>query len=420
MVMPNKRIGVHMHNLGTVFSFEVIRTLKKKTFWITALSFPIVISAVFAIIFFSNQATEQATLDTQKQEYALAITDDSKVISPAIIEQLGARQVADKAQGIEQVKNGSLDAYFYYPTDVSKQTVEVFAKDVGLFDNSRYQATAEAILVQSTAANVDAKTIAVLQDGVNFQSTTFKDGAEFNGFAQLIAPGIFLVLFYILITMFGSQMLVSTTEEKENRVIEMILTTIKARTLIVGKIFSLIVLALIQIVIILIPIVLVYLFFGSLLSLPNIDLTNIPLDPVRISISAVIFALSFLLFTGLLVAVGAAVPTAKEAGGFFGVIIMLIFGPLYAVTLFISAPQSTLVTFLSFFPLTAPVPLMLRNAIGNLSLSEAFLAIGILAVSAIVVMAVAIRLFRYGALEYSKRLSFGTIIGAKKKRTPRN
>jgi ABC-2 type transport system permease protein len=406
-----------MHNLGTVISFEVIRTLKKKTFWITAFSFPIVITVVFAIIFFSNQATEQASLDTKNQKFSLAITDDSKLVDPEFVSQLNARTITDKQQGIDQVKKGTIDAYFYYPSDVSTQKVEVYAKDVGLFDNNRYRGTAEAILTQSIAKKVDLQTTTILKNAVQFSSVTYKDGAEYDGFKQLIAPGLFLVLFYILIAMFGNQMLTSTTEEKENRVIEMILTTIKAKTLIIGKIVSLIILATIQIIAILIPILIIYQQFGSQLTLPDIDLTNIPIDPVRITIGAVIFALSFLLFTGLLVAIGAAVPTAKEASGFFGVVMMFVFGPLYAFTLFISAPQSSIVTFLSFFPFTAPIPLMLRNAVGNLSIPEALIGIGILGVSAIITLAVAIRLFHYGALEYSKRLSLKSLF-MNKKNTP--
>lgn len=407
-----------MHNLKTVFVFEVVRTLKKKTFWITAFSFPVVITLVFAVIFFSNQATEQASLDTKNQKFTLAVSDDAKIINPELLTQLQTRSVSSKSEGIAQVKSGTLDAYFYYPADISSQKVEVYAKDVGLFDNNRYQGTAEALMMQSAVADVSPQILTVLQNKVNYSSVTYKNGAEYDSFKQLIAPGLFLVLFYILIAMFGSQMLTSTTEEKENRVIEMILTTIKAKTLIIGKILSLIVLSLIQIIAILIPILLIYLQFGSQLSLPNIDLTNIPLDPLRIIIGAAIFASSFMLFTGLLVAIGAAMPTAKEASGFFGVVMMFIFGPLYAFTLFISAPHSPIVTFLSYFPLTAPIPLMLRNAVGNLSVSEALLGIAILSASAVIVLAIAIRLFRYGALEYSKRLSFKTLFIANKN-TPR-
>lgn len=403
-----------MHNLGIVINFEIIRTLKKRSFWITALAFPVVIGIVAAIIYFSNQATNQAANETKNQHFSFEVTDNSGLINPKLLTDFKAKSVTDKQQAIDDVSRGKLDAYFYYPADVTKQPVEVYAKDVGLFDNSRYQSVAQELLQQSVAPDVSPQITSILQSKVNFNSTTYKDGAPYNGFAQLIAPGIFLILFYILIAMFGGQMLTSTIEEKENRVIEMILTTIKAKTLVIGKIFSMILLAFIQVIVILIPIIIVYLLAKNQLALPSIDLSNIPLDPIRISVGALIFLFSFLLFTGLLVAIGSMVPTAKEAGGFFGIVMVFIFAPLYAVTLFVSAPDSPLVLFLSLFPLTAPIPLMLRNAVGNLTPIEAILGIIIIAISSVVVLVIATRLFRYGALEYSKRLSLRTVLGRKR------
>lgn len=398
-----------MYNLGTVFRFELFRALKKKSFWILALTFPVIIALVFAVVFFSNKATDKAADEARQQKFSLAITDESGVLSPAMTTALHAQETRDKEGAIKAINDGKLDAYFYYPRDLTKDKIEVYGKDVGLFDNSRYQGVAKLILEQSVALKTNPEDAAVLQGKVNYQSTTYKDGKAYDGFKELIAPAIFLVLFYLLISMFGNQMLTSTTEEKENRVIEMILTTIEARTLIIGKIFALIILALIQCLLILVPVIVGYLLFHNQLSLPSLDLTSIPLNPERIILGALIFVFSFLLFTGLLVAIGAAAPTAKEAGSFFGIAMIFIFGPLYAVTLFISRPHDPIVTALSFFPLTAPIPLMLRNAVGNLSLGEALLGASILAISAVIALSVAVRLFRYGALEYSKKLSLGIL-----------
>jgi ABC-2 type transport system permease protein len=337
------------------------------------------------------------------------ITDKSGLINENIVQQLGASETNDKQKAIDQVINGSIDAYFFYPQDIVSNKVEIYANDVGLFDDNRYQGVANAILQGSVVPTVNPQVTAILKNTVGFDSVLYKEGAHYDGFKSLIAPGIFLALFYVLIVVFGNQMLTSTTEEKENRVIEIILTTIKARTLIIGKILSLLVLALIQVVAILTPIIIVYLLFREQLALPNFDLSNIPLDPVRIGIGAVVFILSFLMFTGLLVAIGSAVPTAKEASGFFGAVMIFIFGPLYAVTLFISAPDSGLVRFLTFFPLTAPIPLMLRNAVGNLTITDALIGIVIIAASATITLSAAIRLFQYGALEYTNRISLKTI-----------
>jgi ABC-2 type transport system permease protein len=403
-----------MHNLGNVFRFEVIRTLKKKTFWIAALAFPIIILALFSIIFFSNQTTQEATSNTINQQFSLVVTDDSGLISDDILKMINASSTGDKQAAIESVRTGSLDAYIYYPSDLNTSPVEIYAKNASLFDNSRYKATADTLLQVAAQSTTSPEIRTILQSKVSFASAIYKDGELYNGFAQLIAPGIFLILFYALITMFGSQMLSSTTEEKENRVIEMILTTIKARTLIIGKILSLFALGAIQMLVILIPTLVLYILLSSSLSMPSLNLVNIPLDPVRIGIGALLFITSFILFTGVLVGIGAASPTAKEASSFFGVVMLFIFGPLYAVTLFISSPDTIIVKFLSFFPLTAPVPLLLRNAVGNLSIPEAAIGIAILSISAVIALAMSIRLFRYGALEYSRKVSLKTLLIKKK------
>ena len=402
-----------MYNLGTVMRFEIVRTLKKKSFWIMAVGFPIMFAAIFGIIFMSNQATSDAAKDLEKQKFSIAVTDDSGLIKPEYLVAVNATTVANKQVGIEAVTTGKYDAYFYYPTDLTSHAVEVYGKEAGLFDNGRYPGVANSLLQLSVESNISPELRSVVKGTTNTTFTAYKDGSTYDGIKEMILPGIFLVLFYLLISFFGNQMLTSTTEEKENRVIEMILTTIEARTLIIGKIISLIILAFIQGLIIILPALIGYLLFHDQLNLPFVDLTTLPVNWGRIGVGAAIFAASFMMFTGLLVAVGAAVPTAKEAGQFFGIVMMLIFGPLYAVSLFISNPDNSLVQFLSTFPLTSPIPLMLRNAVGNLSGGEAALSISLLTITAIVVMFIAIRLFRYGALEDSRKLGLREIFGRK-------
>lgn len=394
-----------MHNLGTVMRFEIVRSLKKKSFWALALGFPLLFAVIFGIAFASNKSTEDAVANLNKQQFSLEITDESGIVKPELITASGATRIGSKDVGRAHVETGTVDAYIYYPRDLATNKIEIYAKDVGIFDNAKYSAVAQGILASSVQENVPADVLAIIQGKVGSEVKTYRDGKEFDSFKQMIAPGIFLVLFYLLIAFFGGQMLTSTTEEKENRVIEMILTTIEARTLIVGKIISMIILAFIQGIIIVLPPLIGYLFLHDQLALPAIDLNNIPLDWARIAVSAGIFAASFLLFTGLLVAIGASVPTAKEANGFMGMVMLLLFGPLYAASLFVSAPDSPFVTVLSLFPFTAPIPLLLRNAVGNLQAWEIVSALVILSLSAVIVMGIAVRIFRYGALEYSRKLS---------------
>ena len=399
----------NLHNLGTVIRFEVARMLKKPSFWLMAFGFPIMMGVIFGIVFMSNQATLDAAENLKDQKFSIIVLDDSGLIQPSVIEAVDAKTVESREDGIGQVKTGKAEAFFYYPKDLSKNKVEVFGKDVGVFENSRYTSVANLLLDQSVSTEVAADKRAVLQGSVALSSTIYRDGVEYDAIREMILPGIFMVLFYVLIGFFGGQMLNSTIEEKENRTIEMLLTTVEAKTLISGKILSLVALALIQGFVILLPILIMYFVVGPQLQLPNIDLAGLPVDAGKIAVGALVFGFSFILFTGLLVAVGSAMPTAKEASNWFGIVIMMIFGPLYGVTAFVSYPDSPFVQFLSLFPLTSPIPLMLRNAVGNLPVGEAVLGIVILGISSVLVMLVAVRIFQLGAMEYDSKLSLSAL-----------
>ena len=393
-----------MHNLSTVITFEVIRVLKKKSFWAMVFGFPIMIGAVFGIVFLSNNATRDAADKLKEQTFSIAITDDSHLLSPQITSAFHAKMTTKEA-GIAAVKNGTVDAYFYYPADVSTHHIEIYGKNGGLFENGRYSSVALALLSQSVQNTVSPQIRTVLQNAAASDTTIYRDGRAYDPFKEMILPGIFLVLFYVLMSFFAGQALTSTTEEKENRVIEMILTTIEARTLIIGKIISLIVLMLIQGVLVVAPVLIGYLLFRNQLNLPNIDLSGLPVDWARIGVAAVIFALSFAFFTGVLVLIGATMPTAREANQFMGFVMIALYGPLYAVSLFISMPDAPIVRFLSLFPLTSPIPLLMRNAAGNLQPWEIAAGALILLISSIFVLILAVRVFRFGALEYSRKVS---------------
>ena len=127
-----------MHNLSTVITFEVIRVLKKKSFWAMVFGFPIMIGAVFGIVFLSNKATQDAADKLKEQPFSIAITDDSRLLNSQITNTFHVKMVTKEA-GIAAVKNGTVDAYFYYPADVSSRRIEVYGKNVGLFENGRYR-----------------------------------------------------------------------------------------------------------------------------------------------------------------------------------------------------------------------------------------------------------------------------------------
>ncbi len=134
-------------------------------------------------------------------------------------------------------------------------------------------------------------------------------------------------------------------------------------------------------------------------------MSDIPIDPLRIGFGFVIFLFSFAMFAGFLVAIGAVMPTIRDASGAFSAVVVTMFVPLYAVQLVINEPHALLPTVFTYFPLTAPVTALLRNALGTLSWYEAAIVVVILAVMSTVMLRVGVRLFQTGSISYTSRVN---------------
>jgi ABC-2 type transport system permease protein len=406
-----------MHNFSTVLQFELIRTLKKPSFWLSILAIPALTGVIFAIVFFANSTSINREEEVRNTPFSLTVQDQTNIISDATLSNLKATRAQDKETAIKDVRTGKIDAFFYYPEDLTKQPIEVYNKNDGLTDNAKYIDVAQSLIKASATTSVGSpQLLAIITDGTTTTQKNFENGSEANIIGRMIAPMVFLVVFYAVIVLLGGQMLTSTTEEKENRVTEMLLTSISSKALIIGKIFSLIILGFIQIAVIVIPAVLVYLFGKDTFNIPDMSnfLGSIQFEFWPIALGAAVLICGFLLFTGMLVAIGAAMPTAKEANGFFGIVITLMIVPFWFFPLLMSPASSTVVTGLTYFPFTAPFALLIRNGFNTLPLHEGIIGLIIVALSGIFAINIAVRIFRYGTLEYSNRLSLRTIFGNKK------
>jgi ABC-2 type transport system permease protein len=128
-------------------------------------------------------------------------------------------------------------------------------------------------------------------------------------------------------------------------------------------------------------------------------------------VGALLFLGGFALFTTTTVALGAIMPTVRDAGQVFAPLMILVFVPFYAISLVVSDPRALIVQVLTFFPYTAAVTSMLRNGFGSLSPLDATIVIVELFALSAAILRVAVRLFRYGSIEYSRKVSIRTALG---------
>ena len=402
------------HNLSTVIDFEFQRTIRKRQFWVLTLIMPILIIAIGGLLIASNSSTVRAASSAAtSNKVSFVYSDSAGIINPAIATAAGGTLIDDHAQGISKVKNGTVDAYLAFPSDPATGTVHIWGQDAGLFANEKYSALAQSLLQKSTEYSLkNPAAVQILQGNVSMTTTTFSHGEISPGFAAIV-PGLFFVAaFFIVIVFMGNQMLNSTLEEKENRVTEMILTTINPTNLLIGKVVSLFAIGIIQIAVFALPIVVGYLFFRDQLHLPNFDLSSLIFQPEKMIVGTLILIGGYALFIGTLVAVGAIMPTAKDAAPVFTIVVFSVVIPLYAIGFTLSDPTMPIVQILAYFPYTAPITSLLLNAFGTLPLWQAIIIILELFVLAVIVMKVAARLFRYGSIEYSSRVKIRDVFTA--------
>ncbi|MFA5568157.1 MAG: ABC transporter permease [Trueperaceae bacterium] len=399
------------HNLGTVVRFEVVRTLTKRRFWIATLAVPVLLVIVFFLVYASSTASDKNEAEQKNANFSFDYTDASGLVDPAIVDALAGTKVSDSAAGVAAVKSGAVDAYFSYPADPVKDTIEIYGTDSGIFGNGKYSAVALSILQRSAQSKLGAPELAqIIQGNLTTNTTTFKDGVVAGGINAVIPGMLFLAIFYVVILLLGSQMLNSTLEEKENRVTEMILTTIKPTSLILGKVISLFVVGVVQMLVLALPVVVAYALFRERLSIPGVNLSSLDFEPQTMIVGALLLIGGFALFTATLVALGAAMPTAKDAGPIFGAMMALIFIPFYVLPLTISDPTALIVEVFSYFPYSAPITGLLRNAFGTLPLAQAIIIIAILFVLAALVLRLAVMLFQYGSIEYSRKVNVRDVL----------
>ena len=399
-------------NVRTVVSFEVVRTLRTKIFWIGALFGPIMLAVVIGVSAMSGSSA--ASIGTSDQNFSFEWLDNSGLVDPSVAESLGGVKISDPAQGLADVKAGRVEAFFEYPVDPTTDPIVVSAQDQGIMDSQKYPSVASQIMQLSASQKVgDPTLVHTLSGALRTSLTTYKDGVATPGVWGMIPPMALIAIFFIIVVMQGNRMLTATLEEKENRVTEMILTTIKSSSLLTGKVLALGIIGLVQVLVIVIPTLVVTAILARSGTITSIDLSQLVFEPVPMILGTLMLFGGFFLFTTSLVAIGAAMPTVKDAQGMYATVILMLILPIYVIIWMLTSPDNILVQVLTYFPWTAPITAMARNAMGMLPWWQGVIVIVILFGFSYLVFRVASRLFQYGSVEYSKKINIRDALGVK-------
>ena len=231
--------------VGKVTKFEIVRQLKKPAFWAAILILPIMIGVIFLISFVAGSSSVETNPEIDENT-TIAITDEAGILDPEMPYIING----GKDDGIEMVKNGDVELYYYIPADFAESKKAEFYHVSEELDLFNFDANIlKSILAQNAATKVDEVDVIALTG--NYEVVDNKltaTGEKANVLGKAVIPIAILVLFFMFVALFGNRFLLAVVEEKENRISEMILTSVSAKHLIIGKIIAMLVLGLVQMV----------------------------------------------------------------------------------------------------------------------------------------------------------------------------
>lgn len=382
--------------LWNVTKFEFIRQIKKPSFWATILLIPAMIIGMFVIsMLVSNNNHTEPTIDENTK---IAITDEAGVLP----KDFPMTTKDTKEEGIKKVIDKETDLYFYIPADFKdSKKIDFYHVSEGLELFNMDGQAIKTILNQAVSAKFSDLDVTVLTGA--FEVTDNKlttTGEESKALGHVVIPATVLVVFFFFVTLFGSRLLMTVVEEKENRISEMILTSVSTKHLIIGKILSMMMLGFIQIMALIIPAIVAVIIYKDNPIVSTV-LSQLVIDPITIITNLALLVFSIFLATGFLTYIGTITPTAKDASQFIGPVIIGVVFPLYFMSAFMATEPSGFVYFLTYFPLSAPTALMLRSAFGTLTTPELIIGLAEIAILSAIVIKFTVKSFQQNAINFN-------------------
>jgi ABC-2 type transport system permease protein len=212
--------------------------------------------------------------------------------------------------------------------------------------------------------------------------------------ARMMVPFAFMYLIFIGIVSTGQHLISSIIEEKNSRIIEMLLSVVSPFQLMAGKIAGLAAVGL----------TLMALWGGAAYAAASWHHIEIDLAPGLVICTLIYYVLGFVLFSAILAGVGSICNTVKETQSLLMPIMLIFVIPVITGMKLVSSPNSQMARVLSYVPPTAPMVMVLRLSSGSeVWIGEVILSMLVLSAGVLITVWLAAKVFRTGILMYGKR-----------------
>jgi len=427
-----------MSNIKLITAREYLTRVKKKSFILMTLLTPLLIAGFYGVIIWVSIGQSSST-----EQMNIIVVDPTGIFADKLENPDNTTYLyANHYTKDDLLASDSIDALITIPSDFSlenKQEITyesisaLSASNNGKIESSFHKAMQQQRLVkigleQSDIDRLKTK-VYINQYKVDKDGSTTSSNLGVNS-----ALGVAMsFIIYMFIFLYGVQVMKGVIEEKTNRIVELIVSTVKPFELMVGKVLGIALVGLTQLTIwVLLSSILmgvIGLIIGLNISdlqhlqnlegntaLAKIDVTQLqffsdflalPLGKI-FGVFVFYFLGGYLFYGALFAAIGSAVDSETDTQQFmFPVSIPLVFAIAVSFSTVVGDPNGTLATWLSMIPLTSPISMMVRLPFLTPAENwQLILSMLILLVSILGAIWFAGKIYRTGILMYGKKVSY--------------
>lgn len=385
-----------MSKTWVVLKHEFRTIVSKPSFWFGIIGLPIIVGAVIVVIgLISGVATVAVvTQRTSRSNLPHGFVDYAGIVRQA---DAGFERFAGEPEAERALRSGVIEAFYVIPADyLQSGRVRMVTKEL---DDSplgprrrvgAFQRMVNRNLLDDEALWTQLDRQVNITQSESVATVRTRTGPSFGGFSPLVY-GV-AVLFFIILMTASAYLMQSVTTEKENRVIEILMSSVTPTELLAGKILGLSLVGLIQLI----------LWFGSaILALTRLSfLSEVigPISPAAVLLTVLFFVLGYFVYASLLAGLGALMPGSREAAQYTFFVLLPLFISLYLNIAIAAEPNGPLAVALSLIPFTSPLVMPMR--LFGTSVSPLEVAISLVLLAGLVYLAIqaSARAFRAQAL----------------------
>ena len=413
-----------MSKIGIVIQREYMTRVRKKSFIILTILMPLLfVGMMVAIVFLSSISDKKARV--------IVVVDETGEYFP-ILKSTNQYIFIEAKNGFEEFRKNSdepvyatliiTDDLLKKPDAIkltSQKQVEINAEIAITSQLNEYLTEKKIELYQKEYQISNLKDI-IKNSKVNLKILTTKTdvatGKETKtsaAFASAIGL-IFTVLIYMFIFVYGAMVMQGVMEEKTNRIVEVIVSSVKPYDLMMGKLIGIGLVGLTQFGIW----AAVYLgisFSGVFMSggfslFQNMNGFFEAVNMLEICSYFILFFVGgYLMYASLFAAIGAMVNSQEDTQQFMMPITVLVLFAVYAGIFSAQNPDGPLAFWSSLIPLTSPIVMMVRIPFG-VPWEQMLISIGLLFITVILIVKLAAKIYRVGILMYGKKPTYSEII----------